>query len=191
MKRILLGAGIGLLSVCGVVYAAGLFANFPIVSGASYSCGSTNGVQTCTVPAGPNNLTGNETFPADTNASQGQTPQTVLVKPATLGAGPHQYNAPLTGATLTMTGVQRRLIIEPAGTIAALTVVLPAATALVDNQLLGLCSTQIVTTLTVTAGTGTTVSNAPTAMLVPVATGAASCVEWVYRVANTTWYRVQ
>jgi hypothetical protein len=45
--------------------------------------------------------------------------------------------------------------------------------------------------LTVTAGSGTTVMNAPTAMLVPVATGAASCVAWIYYAANTKWYRVQ
>ena len=42
-----------------------------------------------------------------------------------------------------------------------------------------------------TAGSGTTVNNKPTALLVPVTTGGASCVEWVYRATNTTWYRVQ
>lgn len=189
MKRsILIGSFLTLL--CGAAIA-GMWQNFPIVGYPSYSCGSVNSVSNCTVNAGPTNLTGAETMPMDTNLSGGQMPQTVLVKPASLGAGPHQYNAPLTGATLTMTGLQRRLIIEPAGTIAALTVVLPAATTVVDNQLLGICTTQIVTSLTVTAGTGTTVLNAPTALLVPVATGAASCVEWVYRLANTSWYRVQ
>ena len=85
------------------------------------------------------------------------------------------------------------MLIQPAGTIAAFTVVFPAATTLTeaDGQLFGLCTTQIVTALTVTAGAGTTVSNAPTALLVPVATGAGSCVEWIYRLSNTTWYRVQ
>jgi hypothetical protein len=83
------------------------------------------------------------------------------------------------------------LILEPAGTIAALTVVWPAATGLTDGQLMGICTTQIVTALTTTNGAGATVLNAPTALLVPVATGAGSCVEWVYRVTNTSWYRVQ
>jgi len=190
IKRISLGL-LALVAVVGIAFGAGLWANFPIVGGASYSCGSVNGVSNCTVAAGPVRLTGSETIPADTNLASGQTPQTVLLTPAVLGAGPHQYSAPLTGATVTMTGLQRRLMLEPAGTIAALTVVLPASTALVDNQLMGICTTQIVTSLTVTAGAGTSVLNAPTALLVPVATGAASCVEWVYRLTNTSWYRVQ
>lgn len=181
-----------------VVFAAGLFPGFPIVGGASYcSSQSTSGVPgttavcNATVPAGPTALTGTELIPADTGLASGQQPQTVSLTPAVLGAGPHQYAAPLTGASLTVTAAQRRLILEPAGTIAALTVVMPAATGLVSNQLFGICTTQIVTSLTVTAGSGTTVLNAPSALLVPVATGGASCVEWVYRLTNTSWYRVQ
>jgi len=190
IKRISLSL-IAVFVVAGVALAAGLWANFPIVGGASYSCGSVNAVSNCTVAAGPVRLTGNETIPADTNLSSGQTPQTVLLKPAVLGAGPHQYAASLNGDTVTLTGLQRRLIIEPAGTIAGLTVVFPAASTLVDNQLLGICTTQIITSLTLTAGSGTTILNGPTALLVPVTTGGASCVEWVYRLTNTSWYRVQ
>jgi hypothetical protein len=44
---------------------------------------------------------------------------------SSLGLGPYAYNAPLTGASITVTNFQRRLILEPAGTIATLTVVLP------------------------------------------------------------------
>jgi hypothetical protein len=77
------------------------------------------------------------------------------------------------------------------GTVTALTITTPASTNLIEGQLFGICTNNIITTLTVTAGSGTTVSLAPTALLVPVITGAASCVEWVYRVSNTTWYRVQ
>jgi hypothetical protein len=173
-------------------YAAGNFGLWPILNGAAY-CGATGNDGTCTstIPAGPTALTGNETIPMDTNLAQGIQPQTILAQPRSLGAGPYQYAAPLTGASLTLTAQQRRLILEPAGTIAALTVVFPAATGLVDNQLMGLCTTQIVTALTLTAGSGTTILNGPTALLVPVATGAASCVEWVYRASNTSWYRVQ
>ena len=181
-----------LVACVGIAFATGNFAGWPIVSNASYCAGAENlGVCVNTVAAGPATLTGNETIPADTNQAQGVNPATVLIQPRSLGAGPYQYNAPLTGASLTVTAQQRRLILEPAGTIAALTVTLPASTGLVDNQLFGLCTTQVVTALTVTAGSGTTVLNAPTALLVPVATGAASCVEWVYRLANTSWYRVQ
>lgn len=174
-------------------YAAGNFGLWPILNGAAYCASLENTSATCTntVPAGPTALTGNETIPMDTNLAQGIQPQTILAQPRSLGAGPYQYAAPLTGASLTLTAQQRRLIVEPAGTIAALTVVFPAASTLVDNQLMGLCTTQVVTALTLTAGSGTTILNGPTALLVPVATGAGSCVEWVYRAANTSWYRVQ
>lgn len=187
-----LGLSIAALIACvGLAIAGGSFNYWPIVGGAAYNCSTVNGVATCTVPAGPSIVTGLELIPADTQAAQGVPPQTVLLPITALNAGPYQYAAPLTGASLTLTAQQRRLIVEPAGTIAALTVVFPAATALSDNQSMGLCSTQIVTTLTITNGAGTTVLNAPTAMTVPLATGAASCVEWVYRQANTSWYRVQ
>lgn len=184
---------IGLIATAGIAaYAAGAFQGYPLIGDTTgTTCLSTgnNGVCNQTRPAGTSQITGNEQIPADTGSAN--QPFTVLIPSSSLGAGPYAYNAPLTGASITVTSPTRRLILEPAGTIAALTVVMPAATALNDNQLFGLCTTQIVTALTVTAGSGTTVLNAPTAMLVPVATGGASCVEWVYRQSNTSWYRVQ
>lgn len=190
-----------MLKKIGIVIIAALLAgtaslvaqnwpNLPIVGGASYCASSVNNVCVSTIPAGPA-LTGSETIPADTNIAGSGQPQTVKIGVATLGSGALTYNAPLTGASITLTSLTRQLILEPAGTIAALTVVLPAATTLVDSQRINICGTQIVTALTVTAGSGTTVSGAPTAMLVPVVTGGASCFGWIYRQANTTWYRTQ
>lgn len=189
MKRILYGL-VGLCLTGALALAAGNWPNLPIINGAAYCSATENSVCVNTVPAGPA-MTGNETIPADTQAGQGVQPQTALLDITSLGAGPYQYAAPLTGASLTLTAQQRRLILEPAGTIAALTVVWPAATGLIDNQLMGLCSTQIVTALTLTAGSGTTILNGPTALAIPPATGAGTCYEWVYRVTNTSWYRVQ
>ena len=189
---------VGLVISASVALAAGAFQGYPEIGDltGTTTCLSQGNRGVCNQysPIGPSIITGNEQIPADTGSSS--QPFTVLIPPAALGAGPYQYAAPLTGATLTVTNLQRRLILEPAGTIAALTVVLPAANAgasnaLIDNQLFGLCTTQVVTALTLTAGSGTTVLNAPTALLVPVATGAGSCVEWVYRQSNATWYRVQ
>lgn len=200
-SKVLRSLAVGLVALAVISAAAladGLFPGFPIVGGASYcSSQSTAGVPgtaaVCnnTVPAGPTALTGNETIIADTHLPSGQQPQTVAIDITTLGAGPYIYNAPLTGASITLTAQTRRLILEPAGTIAALTVVWPAAAGLTDNQLMGICSRQIVTALTTTNGSGATVLDAPTALTAPVTTGAASCVEWVYRVTNTSWYRVQ
>lgn len=176
----------------GIAFAQmGTFApNMPNIGGPSYCSSSVNATCVNTVPAGPK-ITGNETLPADTNVLQGVQPQSGRISLPAIGAGTLDYYTPLTAASITALNTTRQIIVEPAGTIAALTVVFPAATTLVDGQRLGLCGTQIVTTLTMTAGSGTTISNPATAMLVPVATGAASCVSWIYRTANTTWYRTQ
>lgn len=70
---------------------------------------------------------------------------------------------PLTGATITApdTGNDVMLDLAPAGTIAALTVVIPTNANSHNGQRLVVFSTQIVTTLTLTLG-GQTVTNAPT-----------------------------
>ncbi len=162
---------------------------YPIVGGSSFCSSSVNAVCVNTVPAGPA-LTGSETIPADTNASGGQSPQTVKLSLQNLGVGPYQYVAAVNGQVIPQNPLARRLILEPSGTIAALTVLLDPATMLVDNQTFGICTTQIVTALTMTAGSGTILSGGVTALSVPSTTGAASCPEWVYRQTNTTWYRI-
>ena len=191
MKKLLLAAA---FLVTGTVSAfAQAFPNYPTLNvPANTQClYFTNNVCSQYRPAGPTALTGLETVPADTNAANGAQPQTIRVPIIAMNAGPYQYNAPLTGASITVLPTSRRLMLEPAGTIAALTVVFPAATALQDNQTFGLCSRQVVTALTITNGSGATVLDPPTALTAPVTTGGASCVEWVYRAANTSWYRVQ
>lgn len=194
MKLTRLFGAIAAASVIGLsaAFAGGSFTNWPVVGGASYCVLFAGDGTTCagSEPAGPTIITGNERVPADTTLPNGNQPQTVRVPLYALGVGPYQYTAPLTGASVTVLTPTRHLVIEPAGTIAALTVVFPAATVLSDNQTLGLCSTQIVTALTITPGSGTTVSNTVTALAVPLTTGGSSCPEWVYRQANTTWYRV-
>ena len=194
MKLTRFGLGlVALVAASVAAHAAGMFSNLPVVSESAYCALYAGDGTTCSgyVPAGPTALTGSERIPADTQLPNGQQPQSVLIDVTSLGAGPTQYSTPLTGATTTVAATTRQVIINPAGTIAAHTLTLPAASGLREGQRLGFCTTQVVTSLTVTAGSGTTVSNAPTAMLVPVATGAASCVEWIYVDSATTWFRVQ
>jgi hypothetical protein len=193
-KKLTLSA-VALLACFGIAYAGGAFQGYPAVGGnGATNCLSfgNNGVCNQFQPAGPSAITGNETIPADTNvqgAGSVGNPATVSIPLASLGLGNYVYEAPLTGVSITIAATTRTLIIEPAGTIATHTVVLPASTALVDGQAFGLCSTQIITALTITPGSGTTVSNTQTATIVPLGTGAAACPEWIYRQANTTWYR--
>lgn len=195
LSRLGLGALFAVTLGSITAFAGGYFQNWPVVGASSTAyCALYQGDGvTCVenVPAGPSVITGNELIPADTQLANGAQPQTVRIPPAALGVGPYQYAAPLTGTSITVLPTSRRLILEPAGTIAALTVVTPAATLLVDNQTFGLCSTQVVTALTLTAGTGTTILNGVTALAIPAGTGAGTCYEWTYRKTNTSWYRTQ
>jgi hypothetical protein len=156
-----------------------------------------NGVCNQYRPAGPTAVTGDETLPADTNLTGGQNPQTVRMPIVSLGGGLLDIEAPLTGATLTVTPETRQLIVNPAGTIATLTVNLPAASSTFpyNGQRVGICGTQVVTALTLGGGTGNTFNpTQPTAMLVPVVTGAASCFEFIYSKTSATagvWFRTQ
>lgn len=164
---------------------------YPTVGvGANTKCiTSVNGTCRTYAPAGPTALTGNETYPADTNASGGQSPQTVTVPAALLGALPTQYVVPTNASTTTVNTLTGTLLLNPAGTLTTATVVFPAATGLVDGQVLRLTSSQTLTGLTVTAGAGTSISNAPTALT--VSTTGAYGYEFIYKASNTTWYRLQ
>lgn len=193
MKRLKLAVA-GLFAaalVSTAAYAAGMFPGFPIVGGASYCNGYATGTsgQVCIqqVPAGPN-LTGAELMPADTQLSQGQSPQTVLIPSKVLGGGALNYQAPLTGASITVGANDGKLILKPAGTIATLTVTLPPASALTDQQILQISSTQTVTALTLTPGSGTTINNTPTA-ITPSTTGSFG-YQFIYRAASAEWFRI-
>lgn len=197
-KLAAIATALAALIVAPIAWADGFFPGFPIVGGASY-CASqstpggpgTAAVCNATTPAGPTALTGAETVVADTHLSGGQQPQTVAIDISTLGAGPTQYSTPLTGVTQAVAAGTRQVILEPAGTIAAHTLTLAAASLLTEGQRLGVCSTQIVTALTITPGSGTTMSGNVTATIVPVTTGAASCPEWIYVASVAKWLRVQ
>jgi hypothetical protein len=157
-----------------------------------------NNVCNAYAPAGPTTITGAETALIDTHLPSGQLPSTVNAPLAALGAGKLVVTTPVTTDVITVDALTRQLIVTPAGTIAALTVNLPAASATTpyNGTRFGLCGTQIVTALTMGAGTGNTFGTTVTsqAMLVPVVTGAASCMEWIYSktsAAAGVWYRVQ
>jgi hypothetical protein len=73
------------------------------------------------------------------------------------------------------------LVMNPTGTLANGTLRLP--TAPVDGMTIRFSSSQIITTLTVSANTGQSIVSAVTTL---AAGGGAA---YIYRLANTTWYR--
>jgi hypothetical protein len=93
-----------------------------------------------------------------------------------------EYNVPVTGFSYTGANTTGILVLDPAGVLATGTIVMPAAPT--SNQKFTICSTQVITALTVSPNIGQTVLGAITTI---AANGYAS---WVYRSTNTTWYRI-
>lgn len=97
-----------------------------------------------------------------------------------------QYSAPLTGTSVAVNNnsADTHLIITPAGTLAALTITLPAVANLRDKQTLIVNSTQVITALTIAANGATAVLGAPTTL------AANGYFTLKYDLTLTTWYRV-
>ena len=91
------------------------------------------------------------------------------------------YNVPLTAFALTIAAGILTLILDPAGTLAAGAVTMPAAP--YDNQPVTIMSSQIVTALVINANAGQTINGAPTAF------AANTAFRFRYKLSNTTWYR--
>lgn len=114
-------------------------------------------------------------FPLAFGAGITQAQASALYKPKNVV----QYSAPATGATVAVTVPNTSLILEPAATLAALTVNMPSSPA--DGDEVRFSSTQIVTVFTIGAGT---IVGAITSLAI------GSFASYVYRAANTSWYRI-
>jgi len=91
-------------------------------------------------------------------------------------------SVPTTGGTVTMTTLQSALILNPAGGLSTLTVVLPPTAT--DGKTVTIFSTQNVTTLTMSTSNGATINQPQTSL-----TANSAAQAWVYSLANTAWYR--
>jgi hypothetical protein len=88
---------------------------------------------------------------------------------------------PTTGFSITIADACGRLILDPAGTLAAGTIVMPASPK--DGQLCVIASSTAVTALTHSPNTGQSLKGALTAL------AANTAAAFTYVVASTTWYR--
>jgi len=95
----------------------------------------------------------------------------------------YTFTIPTTGQTITLATGTETAIIAPAGTLAALTVTLPGCTAGYDGSIARFSSSQIITTLTVNATSGS-VADAPASLAVGGGGG------YICRGSTTTWYRL-
>lgn len=91
---------------------------------------------------------------------------------------------PVTTDVISLPGYAETVLVTPAGTIAALTINMPATPA--DGQRVNLVFDQAVTALTqqIASGSGHTLKGALTAAT------AKGFGEWQFRLSNKTWYRV-
>lgn len=93
--------------------------------------------------------------------------------------------APATGTTINWDNATQYLVLNHAATIAALTINLP--TAPLDGHVIKLYARSIVTALTLTPGAGKSVAAGHTITTIAALTS----IEYIYNVADTSWYRVR
>lgn len=180
MKKIAI-ATIAVFALAGGAIAQN-WGNFPVIGGASYSCGSTNAVSTCTVPAGPVDFTGIETIPIDTNIASGGNPQSAKVKATALGQGLVSVVTSPASATV---AANTPIYVLNGAQGSAFTITMPAAPNGGDIQRV-ICQAATVGALSVAANTGQTLLNNPSTTCV-----AGVGYAWLYHATNTTWYRIQ
>lgn len=91
-----------------------------------------------------------------------------------------QYATPTTGSTVTIgsTG-STRLILNPAGTLVALTVTFPSTPS--DGDFVQLCSSQAITTLTMNGGT-------VIGALTTAAIG--TFASYIFNITTSSWFRI-
>ncbi len=181
LKKVLLGS-VAALFVAGIAIGQ-QWLPYPEVGGSSFCSSTVNANCVNTVPAGPA-ITGNETVPADTNLSGGRSPQTVKIPTSVLGLGGIQNIVPVTGTSYTAALGAGRILFNPAGTIAAASLILQPAANLNDGQILILATKQDITAFTLTAGSGTTIEEATTTLLND------GPVIYIYSAASTTWFKI-
>ena len=92
------------------------------------------------------------------------------------------YTTPATGFSYTIPANITVAIIQPSGTLATGTITMPAAP--VNGMTITISCTQVITLLTLAANAGQSILNAISTL---AAGGSAS---YIYRQANTTWYKV-
>lgn len=99
----------------------------------------------------------------------------------------YSYQTPTTGFSITIGNNIQTLILDPAGALLTGTITMPPTPG--DGQVVRITCTQNITTLTVAANAGQSIKNAPTGFTTSL-TGDQG-YEFIYRLANTTWFRLQ
>ena len=95
------------------------------------------------------------------------------------------YQIPVTGFTITINGGASRYLLDPAGTLAAGTIILPGDASTIDGKIISFSSSQIITSLTIQANTGQSLANG-----MPTTITAGQGYSFIFKNSNSTWYRL-
>ncbi len=97
-------------------------------------------------------------------------------------AGPYSIITPLTGFSVTIANSITQLIINPAGTLAVGTAIMPSLPS--DGLVVKISTEQIITSFTVLPNTGQTLLGSPTTL------AQYASVSFLYNLAQLKWYRI-
>lgn len=195
MKRTLAGIAlaVGITITLSAALAAGMYSQLPQVGASADSSGLV------TIPAGPTALTGAEVVGADTNLSAGAPPQSVRIPMAALGfSQPWAFETHPTTAsqTIVTNNVGALFVTTATAAKAGLSVQFPSSP--IDNQRFILATDRSITGIGFSPNTGQSLNGgggfgAVTMTLSATSattTAGATSATFVYRLSNTTWYRV-
>lgn len=198
-KKIIFGAFLALFT-SGAIAATGLWAGFPIVGvPANTNCESYGNNNVCNqyTPAGPNAVPPLSTIPADTQIANGGNPQTIRIPVTYLAQAMGTAQVVTTTASVAMAdGVSTLISNQTTGTIALIN--LPPNPA--DNQVVTIANAGsgvlTITSVAVASGSGQSIVGgaAPATLAIQTnnsAAAALSSVKYLYKLSNTTWYRIQ
>ena len=90
------------------------------------------------------------------------------------------YQTPTTGFSYTVGSGIQVVLFKPSGTLATGTVTMPLSPS--DGMTVTISTTQTITALTLSPNTGQSINNAVTTL--------SGAVSYLYRAADTSWYRV-
>jgi hypothetical protein len=204
-KRYLLVAGIAVTIASSAAYAAGYFPGFPIVGGAAYCQGSSSYSTSVTVPGvaqsptvcndnvplGPTVLTGNELIPADTTQNN---PATVYIPMAAIGALPPAYPTFASSTAVnafTVSPLVGKVVIIAVNNNALSNTSMQMPASPIDGQILQVSANATIATFNVSANTGQTLDTQAKTTAITVSTTGSYGYDYVFRAANSTWYRLQ
>jgi len=99
----------------------------------------------------------------------------------------YSYQVPLTGFSITIPNYTNTLILNPAGTLATGTIIMPAS--VYDGQIVAVTSSQTITSLTYTPNSGVVMPPSQTIIGAPTTITSTTPAKFIYKASLKTFFR--